>query len=83
VAQIFVQLMERFPFLDTIAFLVIGVLGLKLCSSLYSHFYPTAPLAKILESEHADLALSIFTASIFFVPILTSYFFGIPKKSDE
>ena len=83
VAQIFVQLMERFPFLDTIAFLVIGVLGLKLCSSLYSHFYPTAPLAKILESEHADLALSIFTASIFFVPILTSYFFGIPRKSEE
>ncbi len=81
VAQFFVRLLERFPFLETIAFVVIGVLGIKLYASLISHFYPNSAFGKAIESEHADTALSVFTVVIFFLPILTSYLFNFPKKN--
>jgi YkoY family integral membrane protein len=81
VAQLFVRLLERFPFLETVAFVVIGVLGIKLYASLFSHFYPHSTFGKAIESEHADTALSVFTVLIFFVPILTSYLFNFPKKN--
>src|SRR5215217_344432 len=42
VAQWFVQLMGKYPFLEPAAFLVIGLLGLKLCLSLYEHYQPEA-----------------------------------------
>ena len=82
VAQTFVKLMERFQFLETIAFIVIGVLGLKLSASLYSHFAPHAALSKFLEGEFADILISIFTVGIFVLPILTSYLFNVPKGRD-
>jgi YkoY family integral membrane protein len=81
VAQSFVNLMQRFPFLETAAFIVIGILGLKLSLALYTHFYKdTHEFAKILESEHADLWVSIGTMLVFFVPIFTSRAFGFPAK---
>jgi YkoY family integral membrane protein len=80
VAQGFVTLMERFPFLETAAFLVIGVLGIKLALSLYEHFAPEAPLTKFLESEQSDWATSILTVCIFLVPVITSALFNWPKK---
>jgi YkoY family integral membrane protein len=52
VAQRFVKLMERYPFLETAAFIVIGILGLKLLSSIYSHFYPCSSVAIFLEGMH-------------------------------
>jgi YkoY family integral membrane protein len=86
VAQSFVNLMQRFPFLETAAFIVIGILGLKLSLALYTHFYKdTHEFAKMLESEHTDLWVSIGTMLVFFVPILTSWAFGYPaaKKKSE
>ncbi|MBL7829207.1 MAG: TerC family protein [Saprospiraceae bacterium] len=83
VAQWFVKLLERYPFLEKAAFLVIGVLGLKLSMSLPCHFYKTEPWAIWIESETADLIVSIITASFFFVPILTSRFFGWPSSKSE
>ena len=80
VAQGFVKLMERYPFLETAAFVVIGILGIKLTLSVYSHFYPEDALSKIIEGHNADLYLSILTVSIFIVPILTSRFLGFPKR---
>jgi len=80
VAQGFVDLMEKFPFLETIAFIVIGVLGLKLFASLYTHFYQGSPIAEFLDSEKMDLFVSIFTVAIFIIPVATSYFFNFPKK---
>jgi YkoY family integral membrane protein len=80
VAQWFVDLLEKFPFLETSAFLVIGVLGLKLFLSLPCHFFEHEPWAKLIESEGADLLVSILTASFFFVPILSSRFFDFPKR---
>lgn len=81
VAQAFVKLMEKFTFLETIAFIVIGVLGLKLSSSLYTHFYPETPLSHAIEGERTDLFVSIFTVAIFIIPVVTSLLFNFPKRN--
>jgi YkoY family integral membrane protein len=80
VAQAFVKLMEKFTFLETVAFIVIGVLGIKLSLSLYEHFYPETALAKILEGEKADIFTSVFTVALFLIPVLTSLLFNFPKR---
>ncbi|WP_207423721.1 TerC family protein [Desertivirga brevis] len=81
VAQGFVKLMEKYTFLEAIAFIVIGVLGLKLSASVYTHFAEGSEFAKFLESEHMDMAVSIFTVAIFVIPVLTSNFFNFPRKN--
>lgn len=83
VAQGFVKLMERYPFLETAAFLVIGVLGVKLSSSAFCHFYDDNFLCKFLESETADMYISIITVGIFIVPMITSFFFNFPHHKKE
>lgn len=83
VAQWFVKLLERYPFLETSAFLVIGVLGLKLTLSFVFHFYEGEYWAEVLQGETADLIVSFITASFFFVPILTSKLFGWPRQNDQ
>ena len=83
IAQWFVQLMERYIFLESCAFIVIGVLGIKLVLSLYEHFVPESPLSKFLGSRAADVSTSVLTIVIFFVPILTSALFNFPKKAPK
>jgi YkoY family integral membrane protein len=83
VAQGFVQLLERFPFLETIAFLVIGILGLKLSMSGITHFYPDSLLARLTEGEVADLYTSLLTVALFVLPILSAYFFNWPNRGDK
>jgi YkoY family integral membrane protein len=78
VAQGFVKLMENYPFLETAAFIVIGVLGLKLTSSFFCHFYDSNIICKFLEGEEADMYISILTVGIFVAPVISSYFFNIP-----
>jgi YkoY family integral membrane protein len=80
VAQAFVKLMEKFTFLETVAFLVIGVLGIKLTSSLFTHFYPESAISHIIEGEKTDLFVSIFTVAVFIIPVATSLLFNYPKK---
>jgi YkoY family integral membrane protein len=82
IAQWFVKLMERYTFLETAAFIVIGILGLKLVLSLYEHFYPESGFSKFLSSHSADIGISVLTVAIFFVPILTSILFNFPKKTE-
>ena len=82
VAQWFVNLLERYPFLETSAFIVIGILGVKLFLALPCHFLEEHAWAKWIEGETADLIVSVLTAGFFFVPILTSRFFGWPKKRE-
>ena len=83
VAQAFVRLMEKFSFLETTAFIVIGVLGLKLSASLFSHYMPDAAISKFLDGEIADIFISFFTVGIFVIPILTSWLFNFPKGNKE
>ena len=80
IAQWFVKLMGKYPFLETAAFIVIAILGIKLTLSLYEHFYPESAVSEFLSSHTADIGISVLTVAIFFIPILTSMFFNYPKK---
>lgn len=55
VAQAFVTLINKYPFLETCAYLVIGVLGLKLTTSVITHFYPCSVYSVFLEGKQACL----------------------------
>jgi YkoY family integral membrane protein len=83
VAQGFVKLMEQYPFLQTSAFVVIGLLGLKLTVSVFTHFYPEHPFSHFLENEQTDLYFSLGTVIVFLGPILTSRLFNFPRHHDE
>lgn len=83
IAQWFVKLMEKYSFLETAAFVVIGILGIKLTLSIFEHFYPESPVSIFLTSHVADIAISVLTVSIFFIPIITSILFNFPKKNTE
>lgn len=82
IAQWFVKLMGKYAFLETAAFIVIGILGLKLLLSLYEHFYPESQISEFLGSHAADIGVSILTVAIFFIPIITSWLFDWPKKNE-
>jgi YkoY family integral membrane protein len=67
VAQRFVKLMEKYPIMETSAFIVIGLLGIKLFLALVVHYVPSM---KWIESEAFDMTISGLTLAIFFLPIL-------------
>ena len=81
VAQAFVWLLAKFPFLENFAFILIAVLGLKLMLSVLTHFHvgDTAAI-QWLDSEHGDMALSVFSFLLFAIPIATSFLFNFPKR---
>lgn len=83
VAQSFVKLMEKYPFLEKAAFLVIGILGIKLLLSFPAHFFKENPIFHFIESEHFDMVISLVTVLIFVVPIISSALFNYPKKNTE
>ncbi len=80
VAQIFISLMEKYPFLETCAFIVIGLLGFKLLLSVANHFYPESALSHFLESREADWLTSGATICIFLFPFLIRVLFYHPQK---
>ncbi len=82
VAQAFVKLMEKYTFLETSAFVVIALLGFKLTLSIYEHFQPNSSVSIFLGSHIADIATSILTMAIFFIPILTCILFNFPNKKN-
>jgi len=81
IAQWFVKLMETYSFLETAAFIVIAILGIKLTLSLFEHFYPESPTSQFLGSHTADICISVLTVLIFFIPIITASLFNFPKKA--
>jgi YkoY family integral membrane protein len=83
IAQYFVSLMQKYPFLETAAFIVIAILGLKLMLSIFEHFYPESAASKFLSSHTTDMGVSVLTVLIFFIPILTSIFFNFPKRNQN
>ena len=83
IAQWFVKLMEKYSFLETAAFIVIAILGIKLTLSLFEHFYPQSQISVFLVSHIADIGISILTVSIFFVPIITSSLINFPAKKNN
>ena len=83
VAQIFVSLMERYPFLETCAFVVIGILGIKLLLSIPVHYVPESSISQFLESKEADWMTSAFTIGVFLVPFLIRVLFYHPQKDKD
>ena len=83
VAQVFVKLMEKFPFLEACAFIVIAILGFKLSFSVYEHFYPEKEVSLFLASHEADWIISGITVGIFILPILYNIMFSKKKISEE
>jgi predicted tellurium resistance membrane protein TerC len=79
VAQYFTVLISKYPFLETSAFVVIFVLGLRLSFSILEHFFPSNQMVIMMESNTAETVLSIITAFIFFIPLITSKVFNYPK----
>jgi YkoY family integral membrane protein len=74
-AQGFVKLMHRFPFLETCAFLVIGILGVKLMLSVPRHFLPHGnPVHDFLAGKFFDLGTSVLTLLIFIIPVAVHHF---------
>lgn len=51
VAQGFVKLMEKYSFLESCAFLVIAILGVKLLFSIYTHYYPCSGVTIFMEGN--------------------------------
>ena len=82
VAQIFISLMEKYPFLESCAFVVIGILGIKLLLSVIPHFYPEATFSHLLESHEADWLTSGLTILIFLIPYLIRVLLYRPKDKD-
>ncbi len=69
-AQGFVKLMHHFHFLETCAFVVIGILGIKLMLSIPRHFLGEEhPVHVVLASKYFDLGTSTLTLLIFIVPV--------------
>lgn len=67
VAKYFVVLMEKYPVLETSAFVVIGILGIKLCCALLVHFNKAQ--FEWIESESFDLIVSCITLGVFILPL--------------
>lgn len=83
IAGKFVKLMESYPFLETSAFVVIAILGLRLTLSLWEYFRPESVFTSILNSHTAEGILSTLTLLIFAVPVLTSHFLNWPEKKNK
>lgn len=78
VAQKFVSLMEKYPSLNASAFIVIGLLGIKLILGGISEYVVSMkPVKVLLESHVTDLIFSSVMMVIFFIPIL----FGKRKEA--
>jgi YkoY family integral membrane protein len=84
VSQVFVKLLGKFPFLETIAFIVIAILGVKLLLSFaIDKFIQPTPIIKFINGHEADFYISIATVSIFVIPVLTSLLFNFPRRNAE
>lgn len=79
-AQGFVTLMHKYQFLETCAFLVIGLLGIKLLAEVVNQKFHLPALHHVLESNAFRIGWSVMTLAIFFLPVLTYKLFGFPKS---
>lgn len=71
VAGWFVKMIEKHPSLETSAFVVIALLGLKLVfSGVISYIPYMAPVEHVMENHYFDLVFSSLMMLIFFIPLL-------------
>lgn len=72
VAQRFVGLLKKYPRLESAAFLVIGLLGLKLLVTTGCTFLSNS-VCTVLETETTDIIFSVLSVAIFILPILEQH----------
>lgn len=85
VAQGFVKLMEKYEFLETAAFVVIAILGIKLALAGFEGIQGNSTIDafnELMKSHTVDWIFSGITVAVFFVPILTSTLFNFPAKNE-
>ena len=71
VATWFTKLMAKYPSLETSAYIVVGLLGIKLFVTGIINAYPDAVWANnLLANHYTDLAFSARLMTIFFIPLL-------------
>ncbi len=81
-AQGFVKLMHKYPFLETCAYVVIALLGVKLLLSIPRHLLPAGnAVREFLESKYFDLGSSALTLLIFIVPVVIHRMKGGAQKT--
>jgi YkoY family integral membrane protein len=73
IAQKFVELLKKYPELETITYVVIGLLGIKLALSGVLGYLPTTTLTHILEHEYTDMCFSFAMLLLFSVPFIKRY----------
>lgn len=72
VAQKFVQILEKYPSMEKITFVVIGLLGLKLMISGIFDYIPNNIITPILNNHITDIIFSIGILILFLIPIIFS-----------
>lgn len=82
-AQGFVKLMSKFPFLESLAFIVIFILGIKLVGSYACEFFHDTRFCEFLNGHFADLVFSILTTGVFVLPVLSSLAFNFPRRANS
>lgn len=74
VAGGFIKLMEKYPALETSAYIVIGILGAKLSLHVVFELLGFHHMAEMVSSHVASMVTSWATFAIFGYPILKTYF---------
>ncbi|MDX1917726.1 MAG: hypothetical protein SFT81_01100 [Candidatus Caenarcaniphilales bacterium] len=83
-AQVFVKLIERFDFLEEIAFIVIGILGGKLLLSYACDAELFFQNYCAFQSTHEfDMIISLLTIGFFALPVLSSIFLHFPRQKNS
>jgi len=70
IAGWFVRILNKYPFLENSAFIVIGILGIKLVVSGVASAIKYSPLIIVFEDQKTDLLFSVFMIFIFIVPFV-------------
>lgn len=69
VAQGFVKLLEKYPSLEKVAYIVVGLLGIKLTLAGVCDYIPNNPITPIMNHHLTDMLFSIGILFMFIIPI--------------
>lgn len=83
VAQYFVKLINKYPFLEMMAFLVISILGIKLLLTIVEIVFPDSYFAKFLTGHTMEWLITFLTLSLFLFPVLVVKILKSTQKNEN